>query len=644
MIAAATYLYAYLHQTQESKKMHLRVRLSTGFEYSDDLKEALHRVGSPATYSPKGAPFTWDYPLTAAAVVTLQRIAEERQLPIEWAPELVQFADEQKKIEDYEKAVRLSIEKAIQNKEMLPDYPTRTVMPNKADGSMGDPCPPMFHQKVSFHWGLRTSGLLLAHEPGLGKTRSGCDLIGGWYNPAHPIIRSMQQKWIPPAYDDDGKLIRGNRWGVVGGVLVICPKGMMRTWRDELALWQNAYAIEISGSGRSKKNEKAGMIAHVHIVNYESLPVVLGNEYDAIVADESHRLANHSGFTINTMELVQKAKRRLLLTGTPVSNDLESVFYQMLICDGGRSLGASKTAFLEKWFESEVVGPGVTQNVPKKNAVEEVSRAMSRCTYFLKKDECLDLPDRLHTKQIVEMTADQERYYEQIKNETLVYIQDSSVTVEQAASRMMKLRQVVQGFVLDDQRVAKTFTSAKIDALADILTNKLKGRKVVVWAVFTHEIDMICRKLQELNLGYVRFDGTVTSKKVRDNNLSLWNKHPGVTVFVGQIQMGVGITLHGQRNDLMLQPGEMQVPCYDCVYLSLDYSYTNWTQSVDRIHRIGQKYACNYTYLLTPNGIDQAIYNALQVKKNTANAVHRTGKEFFRSLLTGETPSLAAVA
>ncbi len=637
-MVAPTYLFAYLH-TAGSGHLHLRVRLSSGMDFGDALRELFRRVGSPATFSPKGAPFTWDYPLTAAAVVTLQRIAAEHQLPIEWSPELVEFATEQAKIETYEKQVRLAIEKAIQQNEVLPDYPTRLVMPD------GTPCPPMRHQRVSYHWGLRSTALMLAHEPGLGKTREGCDLIAGWYREG--IITPMQQVWIPPQYDHKtGALERGNRWGVKGGGLVICPKGMIRTWRDELAMWQNALGLEISGNGRKAKNLKSGMIAHAHIVNYESLDVVLGNEYDFIIADECHRLANNSGFTQNTMDLSQKAKRKLFLSGTPVSNSLESVFYQMLILDGGRSLGASKTAFLEQWFDTETVGPGVSVSKPKKDAITEVSKLMSRSTYFLKKDECTDLPPRLHTPVTVEMDPEQQRYYDELKKETLVYIQDSTVTVEMAAARMMKLRQVTQGFVLDDQKIAKTFNSGKLDALEDMLRGKLQGRKVVVWAVFTHEIDLICRRLQQMNLGYVRFDGTVTSKKVRDHNLELWNKDNRITVFVGQIQMGVGITLHAQKQQNLaeLLPGEMIVPCYDCVYVGIDYSYTNWVQSVDRIHRIGQKYSCNYTYLLTPNGIDRGIYAALQVKKNTAEAVHKSGKEFFRSLLVGDTPSLSAVA
>jgi len=64
---------------------------------------------------------------------------------------------------------------------------------------------------------------------------------------------------------------------------------------------------------------------------------------------------------------------------------------------------------------------------------------------------------------------------------------------------------------------------------------------------------------------------------------------------------------------------------------------------MDRIHRIGQHWPVSYSYLLTENGIDRRIYQALQAKEQTANAVHREGKDFYLSLLTEDTPNLAMV-
>lgn len=602
-------LRAYLHRAK-SGNIHLRVQQFPE-SYSDDMRDRLHRVGTPANWD--ASRWEWDYPLTAAAVVTLQRVADESGCQIQWSDDLVQFATEQNKIEEYEKSVRLAMEKVLKDKPQLPGYITNTVNGTK---------PPLYHQQVAYHWGIRSSGLLLAHSPGLGKTRSAIDISRGWLDLG--IVRPMQQFWGAAQ----------GRWCVKGGILIVSPKQMLRTWSVELKLWQSMTGLEIAGHRRSVKMEKAGMIAHAHIVNYESLNVVLGNEYDAVIADESHRLSRHSLQTRNVLELVQRSKRRLALTGTPITNSLESAFYPMLILDGGRSLGASKTAFLERYFTSETVGPGITKNTPKENALVEVSAAMSRCTYFLKKEDAIALPPKLHTPIYLEMTPDQAKYYKSLKDEAITYIQDSTVTLDQAAARMMKLRQVCQGFVLDDGGHGKQFSGAKTEALMDMLQDKLAGRKTVVWGIFTSEIDSLCELLKKANIGYVRMDGTITSKRARDEALAYWNNDPRITVFIGQIQMGVGITLHAN---------ECVVPCYDCIYMGVDHSYVNWVQSSDRIHRLGQNFACNYSYLLTADGVDAKIYKSLLMKENTANAVYKTGKDFFLSLLRDDTPNLAAL-
>ena len=603
-------LIAYLHKAQKSGNLHLRVRQPP--PQNDALKADLHRVGSPAQWDQ--STWEWDYPLTVAAVVALQRVADQRGLSIEWSPDLKVFAEEQKKIEDYEKSVRLAIEKIITTNEPLPGYVTNTI-----DGTK----PPLRHQQIGYHWGIRVTGLLLAWDPGTGKTREGTDISRGWYDLR--AVRPMEQIWLPEQ----------GRWGVRGGVLVVCPSQMIRPWRDEMKQWQGMTGLELVG-GRQKKLERAGTIAHAHIINYESLHIVEGNEYDGCIFDEHHRLSNNSGQTQKALALAQNARRRLGLTGTPITNNLESVFYQSLIIDGGRALGASKTAFLEKYFEPDHdrSGPGGPKYSPKEGAVERVSEAISRFTYFLKKEDAIDLPPKLHTPILLDMTPEQADYYQKVKKEALVYIQDSEVTVEQAAGRMMKLRQICQGFILDDMSKPREFSGAKLNALIDTLLNRIPGRKVVIWGVFTHEINRLCQLLQKHGIGYVRLDGQVKSKKERDACLNYWNNDPRITVFVGQIQLGVGLTLHAN---------ECTVPCYDCIYLGIDYSYVNWVQSQDRIHRIGQKYSCNYQYLLTEGGIDHKIYKALLAKADTANAVYKTGKEFFRSLLTDDTPGLAAL-
>ena len=122
----------------------------------------------------------------------------------------------------------------------------------------------------------------------------------------------------------------------------------------------------------------------------------------------------------------------------------------MLIIDGGKSLGASKTTFLEKFFNS-VFGSPAPKYEAKEGAEQLIAAAMAESTYFVTKKEVLPyLPEKTHTPRHLEMTPDQARYYKQVKTEAEIFIQDATVTIEQASARMMKLLQICQGFVLAD--------------------------------------------------------------------------------------------------------------------------------------------------------------------------------------------------
>ena len=62
------------------------------------------------------------------------------------------------------------------------------------------------------------------------------------------------------------------------------------------------------------------------------------------------------------------------------------------------------------------------------------------------------------------------------------------------------------------------------------------------------------------------------------------------------------------------------------VYHSLSYSYEDWAQSQDRIHRIGQHDPCFYYYMVAEGNkggitVDKMVLNILQAKKDVASMV-----------------------
>jgi SNF2 family DNA or RNA helicase len=590
-------LTARLHVTR-SKANHIRVSQTP--PQREDLKHALQRIGSPARWIP--AEWAWDAPLNPAAVARLDEVAKQFGERIEWAPELKGYAEEHLKREDYEHQTRLAIERLIQDKSIaIEPYVCRPDMP------------PLRHQDIGYHWSLRVRGVLLAWDMGLGKTKSGADASGGWY-------RTGQIQPMRP-------IMVGGKPGVAGGVLIVCPRSMMKTWHDELYQWQNASSLIVYGREAKRKMRLAATPSFYHIVNWEGLKFIEHNEYAGIILDECHRMANNSTQSEKSRNVAQRTQKVIALTGTPISNDLKSIFYPMLAVDGGRSLGPSRAAFLEKFFTVRKNRRGEDEHDPKENAAVEIARAISASTYFLKKTEAIDLPPKTHTPVYLEMTPEQADYYAKLKADALVYIQDAEVTVDQASARMMKLLQVCQGFVLTDDMNEDTrgrhFSDAKTAELMDMLTGPLQGRKVITWCNFKFEIKRLRNALREAGIPHCCVDGDATQAE-RDAAKESFNRDPNMLIHVRQISMSEGVTL------LANESGN---PCSNAIYLALNYRMVDLLQSIDRNHRIGQKLPCTYHYLLTENGIDRMVYLRLLEKIKNAEVVHTTGKAWYRELL-----------
>jgi SWI/SNF-related matrix-associated actin-dependent regulator of chromatin subfamily A-like protein 1 len=592
-------LIARQHITR-SKAIHLRVRQEL---FSTEMKDRLQRVGTPAVWY--AATSEWDWPISPAAVIKLHEIAQETSETIDWRDGLLEFAEAHIKQNDAEHQVRLAIERIIQEKPPLEAYVTRLA---KDDG---EPLLPLYHQQVGYHWSQRVGGLLLAWDPGTGKGRAATDASGGWYR--NQQIRPMES------------IIKDGKPAVRGGVLVVAPPDMLKVWMVEARLWQSATGVIIRGDV-VRKTRLAGTPAHYHIINYQNLKYVQHNEYDGLIVDEIQACANATTQTEHVRTIAQRTRKRLGLSATPIANKLESIFYPMLIVDGGKSLGASKTAFLEKFFNTEYI-PGIPQPKyeAKDGAEQMIAAAMAESTYFVTKKEVLPyLPLKTHAPRYLEMTAEQARYYKQMKTETEIFIQDATVTIEQASARMMKLLQICQGFVLADGTAGgRHFTDAKTDVLMRLLTENLADRKVMVWAYFTYEIDRLVAQLKHYAIPHIRMDGEVPQKQ-RDAAKDRWNNEDDLRVCIRQMSMSAGVTMHAN---------ESRVPCYDMIYMGLSYKYIDWVQSQDRIHRIGQNYPCSYTYLLTEDGLDRHVYDVCLDKYTTVERVHGMGKNFFLQLL-----------
>jgi SNF2 family DNA or RNA helicase len=232
----------------------------------------------------------------------------------------------------------------------------------------------------------------------------------------------------------------------------------------------------------------------VHICAYDSLESVERNQYDGIIGDELHYIANEDSNRWRRMNVIgQNATWRVGMSGTPISNMLKSLWSQYYWLDGGRTLGPSFDHYRKSYFNTS--GWKVDE---KDNAEERVSHAISRVTMFLTMQQAF--PDKSHKiQQVVRvpMTTEQASYYEKLRSKTATEVITGTVTMTEATTRLIKLLQVVQGFVIDDNGDVQRFSSAKLRALEEMLTGSgdLTDRRVVVWCRFRPDLEFVSEML-----------------------------------------------------------------------------------------------------------------------------------------------------
>ena len=161
-------------------------------------------------------------------------------------------------------------------------------------------------------------GAILADEMGLGKTLQTIVLI----------MTLLRQSCYFSSVTS----------GAVDKVLIVCPLTLVMNWKREFRKWVGRSSIgvlAVEGDGRSEVERfVTGRQYQVLILSYERLRNCAQQlaqstpSIGLVVCDEGHRLKSKDTKTIKCFDQLQ-TRRRLLLTGTPIQNDLRE-FYTMV--------------------------------------------------------------------------------------------------------------------------------------------------------------------------------------------------------------------------------------------------------------------------------------------------------------------------
>jgi SNF2 family DNA or RNA helicase len=321
-----------------------------------------------------------------------------------------------------------------------------------------------------------------------------------------------------------------------------------------------------------------------------------------VVADEASRIKSPSSVrTKATISLGKRATFRRTLSGTPVTNGLQDLYAQFKFLDGSdRSTITGVSTFSAfKGMFCKMGGFEGRQIVGYQNT-DLLRERIAPYIYEVKKEDCLDLPPKRYERASVQLSPEQKKHYKSVKDDMLLELGDgTTVDIPQAITRLLRLQQIVGGFLPDGTRLA----CPRLDELVDRVSADVESDlSVIIWARFRPETIAIAEGLAKKSVFSCRYTGGQT-ELARKTFLSDFQKKTYPVLIGTQAAGGIGLDMTAASR---------------VYYYSNTFGYEDRIQSEDRAHRIGQNNPVIYTDLHAAHTVDDLILKALRRKQDVA--------------------------
>lgn len=424
----------------------------------------------------------------------------------------------------------------------------------------------------------------------------------------------------------------GYQMGKIERLLIVAPTSVVAVWPKELQEYAKfKYTCKtLLGEKKQRLKQIDDLIKFpfkalkVAVINYESTwrPEILEKlkEFDAdmVIADESQRIKTYDAAQSKAMhELGDQARYKLILSGTPVQTAAIDIWSQYRFLD--------KSVFGDNFFKFRgryaIMGGYGNKKIVGYKDLEGLIKKEHSIAFRVTKDEALDLPEQTFETRKIQFNQKEKNLYERIKKDSYAELDGGGhITATTVLTRLLRLQQLAGGFLVqDDAQKPQLVSRAKLDALADIIEDYVigSGKKLVIFARFIAEVKAIMElagKVLPKELKQVAIYGDI-KKEDRGGIVKQFQEDPSTVLFIGQIDTaGTGITLTAADT---------------CVYYSKNFNYATYSQSLSRIHRIGQRNCCTYIDLEIEGTIDELISKALSRKEDMAKTVVDNWMDFF---------------
>ena len=418
--------------------------------------------------------------------------------------------------------------------------------------------------------------------------------------------------------------------GRINAALIVAPKGVYRNWVDteipkhmpehvvyRMALW--------AATPRKAEQEALDSLFEITedlkilVMNIEAFSTPRGTKFaqrflfvhNAMMAiDESTTIKTPgSKRSKNTEKTGKMAKYRRIMTGSPVTKSPLDLYQQCAFLSDACLDSPSYYSFQARYavtVERRLASHSFKQIVGYQR-LDELKEKLDRFSFRVKKEECLDLPDKLYVKREVDMTDQQKQAYNEMKTLALAQFDQGLMSTVNALTQLMRLHQIVCGHVKLDSGALLPIPSNRVAELMSIVEET--DGKMIIWATYRHDILMIKQALQaEYGMESVgTYFGDTDDDERQRVVAEFQNPDSKLRFFVGNPSTGgYGLTLTAANV---------------VVYYSNSFDLEKRLQSEDRAHRIGQRKNVTYIDLITPKTVDEKIVKALREKIDISTQV-----------------------
>jgi SNF2 family DNA or RNA helicase len=387
----------------------------------------------------------------------------------------------------------------------------------------------------------------------------------------------------------------------IRNVVWFCPVSLKETVRQEIIKHTSAdqsqtYTFDTRTKTSVSRSEPWNIIGVESMSASDRLKMAAAHNihHDSmVIVDESTHIKGHrSARTDWITRIAEKARYRLILTGTPMTQGVVDLFAQMRFLSE-KILGyASFYSFAANHLEYSEKYPG---RIVRAHNTEWLAAKIQPYVYQVTKAECLTLPDKIYERKYFSMTKEQRELYDQAKEDWMMEVCENDRMDSYAIFKLFtKLQRITSGCLCEHNRV---------DNLLYVVAAIPIDKKAVIWSKYLPPIAEIAKDLtgEYGEASVAAYHGKVPENQ-RDALVQAWKRPDGPRFFVATPSCaGHGLTL---------------TEASYVIFYDDSFKYSERIQAEDRCHRIGQTEKVLYVSIECLGSIDERIATALASKGN----------------------------